>query len=233
MSLSQTVSWRDVRAELLRRINERVWTPGDAIPNEAELAIEFDCARTTVNRALRDLAEKGLVTRKRRAGTRVALNPVARATLKIPIIREEIEAKGLAYRHTILNQNLVRPPSVIRQLLDLSADMEAMRIVTMHLAGGRAYALDDRWINVLTVPDATTVDFTTISPNEWLVQNAPYTHGDIAITAERASTSQAEHLGVQTGDAILVLERSTWRDRKSITTTRLAFASGHRLVTNV
>jgi GntR family histidine utilization transcriptional repressor len=233
LSLARTVSWRDVRAELLRRINERIWTPGDAIPNEADLAIEFDCARSTVNRALRDLAEKGLVMRKRRAGTRVTVNPVARATLTIPIIREEIEAKGLGYRHAILEQELAHPPSFIRQRLDLPADAEVIRIVTMHLADGRSYALDDRWINVLTVPDATSVDFTGISPNEWLVQNAPYTHGDIAITAERASPSEADHLGVQPGDAILVLERSTWRDHLSITTTRLAFAPGHRLLTRL
>ncbi len=233
MSPSPTVSWLDVRAELLRRINERVWTPGDTIPNEADLAIEFDCARTTVNRALRDLAEKGLVTRKRRAGTKVALNPVAQATLKIPIIREEIEAKGFSYRHAILDKDVARPPSVIRQRLDLPAHGEAMRITTIHLADGRAYALDDRWINLETVPDAASIDFAGISPNEWLVQNAPYTHGDIAITAEGASASEADHLGMNDGEAILVLERITWRDHLSITTTRLAFARGHRLLTGI
>lgn len=233
MSFTQTVSWRDVRAELLRRINERIWSPGEVIPNEADLAIEFDCARTTVNRALRDLAEKGLVTRKRRAGTRVALNPVARATLKIPIMREEIEGKGLTYRHAILEQAIAVPPSVVRHRLDLAAAAKALRVATLHLAEGRAYAFDDRWINLSTVPDAASVDFTEISPNEWLVQNAPYTHGDIAIAAEDAMAAEAEHLGTRVGDALLVLERSTWRDQVSITTTRLTFAPGHRILTGI
>ncbi|MEM9440453.1 MAG: GntR family transcriptional regulator [Pseudomonadota bacterium] len=233
MSAIQTTSWRHVRAELLRRINERVWSPGDAIPNEADLAVEFDCARTTVNRALRDLADNGLVTRKRRAGTRVALNPVARATLRIPIMREEIEAKGLAYRHTILEQAVARPPSVIRQRLDLPFDAKPLHIVTMHLADGRPYVLDDRWINLMTVPTADSADFTNVSPNEWLIQNAPYTHGDIAISAEDASASEADHLGVPVGTAILVLERSTWHDHRSITMTRLAFLPGHRIHTRI
>jgi GntR family histidine utilization transcriptional repressor len=233
LSVSQSVSWRDIHAELLRRIHERIWSPGDPIPNEADLAIEFGCARTTVNRALRDLAEKGLVTRKRRAGTRVAVNPVARATLKIPIMREEIEAKGLSYRHTILDHRLTRPPSVIRHRLDLPPDSRALHITTLHLGDARPYALDDRWINLQTVPDAASVDFGVISPNEWLVQHAPYTHGDIAITAGDAALSEAEHLGVHAGDAILILERSTWRHQASITTTRLTFAPGHRIVTSI
>ena len=76
--------------------------PGEIIPNESELAEEFHCARTTVNRALRELATSGIVTRKRKAGTRVAVNPPHKAILTIPIIREEVEAKGAFYRQNLL-----------------------------------------------------------------------------------------------------------------------------------
>ncbi len=230
---SQPASWRAVRSEILRRINQRIWRPGEAIPNEADLAEEFDCARATVNRALRDLADQGLVTRKRRAGTRVAVNPAARATLRIPVIREEVEAKGLAYDHAILERRVAVPPSVARHRLDLAENARALRITTIHLAERRPYALDDRWINLTTVPEAATEDFAELSPNEWLVQNAPYTHGDIAIFAEPASPMEAEHLGVAEGDAVLVLERSTWRDDASITATRISFAPGHRILTGL
>ena len=47
------------------------------IPGEEALAREFGCARATVNRALRDLAEAGVLERRRKAGTRVALQPGA------------------------------------------------------------------------------------------------------------------------------------------------------------
>jgi GntR family histidine utilization transcriptional repressor len=233
LSVSDTASWRDIREEILRRIHERVWAPGDPIPNEADLAVEFDCARTTVSRALRDLAEKGLVVRKRRAGTRVAVNPPALAMLQIPVLREEIESRGFRYRHAILEREIRVPPSVIRHRLDLAADAPALKVVTLHLADARPYTHDDRWINIETVPEAATHDFADLSPNEWLVQNAPYTHGDIAIVAERASAPEAEHLGCRSDDAILVLERATWRDRASITTTRMAFAPGYRLITGL
>ena len=93
MTLREANSWILIREELLRRIHDRIWKPGDLIPGEAELAEEFGCARTTVNRALRDLAETGLVTRRRKAGTRIAINPPHKATLTIPIVREEVEAR--------------------------------------------------------------------------------------------------------------------------------------------
>lgn len=230
---AQSTSWLEVRAEFLRRINERVWIPGEAIPNEAELAQELDCARATVNRALRDLAEKGLVTRKRRAGTRVKLNPPAHVTLQIPIYREEIEEKGMAYRHVILQREITIPPNIIRHRLDLAEGSMALSITTMHLGDGRPYALDQRWINLSTVAEAASCNFDRISPNEWLVQNAPYSHGDIAFFAENASQTVAEHLGVNSGDALLVLDRLTWRNQSSITTTRISFAPGHRILTGI
>ena len=85
-----------MQQEVLRRINAREWPPGALIPNEADLATEFGCARATVNRALRTVAEAGFLDRKRRAGTRVALQPVARATLSIAVIRQEVEDNGTA-----------------------------------------------------------------------------------------------------------------------------------------
>ena len=63
--------WRSVHDEVLRRIHAREWAPGSLIPNEADLALEFGCARSTVNRALRTLAEAGLLDR-RRAGSAMA-----------------------------------------------------------------------------------------------------------------------------------------------------------------
>ena len=84
-----------ITSEVRRRIVDREWRQGDRIPDEAELAVEFGVARATVNKALQMLAEEGLLDRKRRAGTHVTVNPARKATLTIPIVREQIEGAGL------------------------------------------------------------------------------------------------------------------------------------------
>ena len=49
---------------------------GSVLPNEFELAEQFDVSRSTVRAAMRELQASGLVSRKRNAGTRVeALSP--------------------------------------------------------------------------------------------------------------------------------------------------------------
>jgi DNA-binding LacI/PurR family transcriptional regulator len=58
--------------------------PGDRLPTEAELAKTFSASRTTIARAMRDLKNKGLVSRQRGAGTRLAMRQQNRVALFAP-----------------------------------------------------------------------------------------------------------------------------------------------------
>ena len=69
--MSKRGSFRDVKTFVLNEIRQGRWRPGDLIPKEQELATRFNCARMTAHRALRELAEEGVVERRRRSGTRV------------------------------------------------------------------------------------------------------------------------------------------------------------------
>lgn len=233
MATAESHSWTGIRTELLRRIRERVWQPGDQIPHEADLAVEFGCARTTVNRALRDLAESGLVIRKRRAGTRVALNPPQRATLTIPIIREEVESLGRTYRHTLLERALRPAPPALHGAFPIRPGEDALFLRTLHFADDRPYAYEERHINLDAAPGATTAPFDEISANEWLVQNAPYSHGDLSLSAINAGTRLADTLGASPGTALFVMERVTWAQDLPITHVRLTYGSGHRMRTEL
>ena len=63
----------------------------------------------TVSRALSDLAARGLIVRRRRAGTMVAHPPVhSSALVSIPDIQAEVEGRGSAYSHRLLTR-AVRP----------------------------------------------------------------------------------------------------------------------------
>ena len=217
----------------MRRINSREWKPGELIPNEAELSVEFGCARATVNRALRGLAEAGLLDRRRKAGTRVALHPVRKATLDIPIIRHEVENRGQAYRYSLLSRTLKEPPADIRAKMQLPVGPRLLHVEGLHLANGNPHIFEDRWINPQVVREAEKADFSHISPNEWLVHNVPFHGGDIAFTAVDATPREAEILGCRGGQALFIIERNTWNDQGVITTVRLACAPGYRLHTGL
>lgn len=226
-------SWQAIEAEVLGRIRSRQWPPGSMIPNEADLAAEFGCARATVNRALRVLAEAGYLDRRRKAGTRVALNPVRKATLHIPVIREEVEAKGGTYGYALISRETGFPPLPVRSMLGLSAQDRLLHIRALHLLNGAPYALEDRWANPLAVPGLLDVDLERTSANAWLVQNVPYTRGTLALSAAAADADTARHLGCLEGEALFVIERTTWTADAPITWVRLSYRPGHRLTTTI
>ncbi|MEL7544398.1 MAG: GntR family transcriptional regulator, partial [Pseudomonadota bacterium] len=205
----ERTTWQDVRAEVLHRITSRRWKPDDLIPTEVELAAEFGCARATVNRALRTIAEDGLLERRRKAGTRVARHPVRRATLRIPILRHEIEDLGARYTHRLLRQDRRAPTKAVRARMALAHTADALRLTALHMADGKPYAFEDRWVNVAAVPDIATADLSDMSANEWLVTHAPFSGGDISLAAVSATRTMALRLDVTPGDALFTIERTT------------------------
>ena len=222
--------WEEIRAEVLTRIRSRRWPPGEVIPTEEALALEFDCARATVNRALRELAQTGVLERKRKAGTRVAMLPVRKATLDIPVIRQEVAARGQVYAFRLLLQTTGLPPMAVAARLGLAEATNMLHLQTLHLADGRAYALEDRWLNPAVLPQPLP-DFAGVSANEWLVAHVAFATGDIAFSAEPASNSEAAALSVPPGTALFITERCTWGQDAPITWVRLAHAPGYRLQT--
>lgn len=221
--------WEDIRDEVLRRIRGRDWAPGMTIPTEEDLAREFGCARATVNRALRDLADQGLLERRRKAGTRVALLPVRRATFDIPVIRREVEGRGATYAHRVLSWRRMPPPPPIASRLGSATEM--LFVETLHLADDRPFALETRWLNTAILPPLPRLD--QMSLNEWLVRNVPYTSGTIEFSAEPAGAGEAAALGLAAGTALFVTERMTRGPTAPITLVRLAHAPGYRLRTEV
>lgn len=226
-------SYQTLQAAIMKRIQDRQWAPGALIPNEAELAEEFGVARATMNRALRELAETGILERKRRAGTRVALNPVRKAVLDIPVIRHEIEARGGSYGYTLIERERVKPTPSLRARLALAAGVDLLHVSCVHFADHRPYQFEDRWIHIAAAPGILEASLETTSANEWLVQQVPYSHGEIVFSAASATAREAEHLGVPQGAALFVIERTTWLADSAITFVRMHYREDYRMVTRL
>ncbi|MCF1710960.1 GntR family transcriptional regulator [Tabrizicola sp. J26] len=224
----QPQGWESIRDEVSARIRARLWAPGDTIPGEETLAQEFGVARATVNRAMRELAATGVIERRRKAGTRVALLPARRALLEIAVIRLEVEGKGAAYSHQVLEDRMEAAPPPVVARLGLPAGTVLRRLRTLHLADGQPWAYEDRWLNPAALVGEAP-DFTQVSANEWLVSHVPYATGDIAFSAEGAEPDVAVALGVEEGAALFVTDRATWTEAQPITSVRLYHAPGYRM----
>lgn len=227
----ERTSFRDVKAELLRRITGQVWPPGDLVPGEVELAAEFGVARATVNRAMRELTEEGLLERRRKAGTRVRPSPRRAARFEIPLVRAEIEGAGAAYGYRLLSRAVVAAPEGAARALALPAGARALHVTCLHLADGAPYQHEDRWINLAALPGVAAEAFADYGPNEWLIRAVPFSEVEISFLAVAAEGEVAAALGYRAGEPVFAVERTTWWQGSALTHVRLSFARGHRMTT--
>ncbi|MFQ5623178.1 MAG: UTRA domain-containing protein [Paracoccaceae bacterium] len=211
--------YKQIQTELLSRITSGDWPPGQPIPHEARLAEEFGCTRPTVGRALRGLVDMGLVERRRRAGSRVARRANRDLVMNIPLVREEIAARGGSYSYLRLERERATPPQDVRAHL---GGAPALRVLALHFENGQPYQLEDRWISLAAVPQADGESFENISPSEWLLDAIPFSRAEHVLRAAEASGDVARHLGLRAGAAVFVIERSTWLDERGITRVRMS-----------
>lgn len=220
--MSGTVTYMDIKTEIVGRIRCGDWPLDTIIPGEVELAAQLGCARATVNRALRELADEGVVERRRKAGTRVVAGQNRPARIDIPVIRTQIEASGADYRYRLLKRKVVPARNPIRAHLDLSDGQDVLSLECLHFADDIPHQLESRWINLAAVPAARDEPFEEIGPNEWLLREKPLTDAEHVMSAANASKDQAQALNIRTGDAVFIVERRTWLGPETITWVRLA-----------
>ncbi len=224
--------YRFIKQEMLRRMQAQYYVAGANIPSEIELAAEFGVARATVNRALRELSDEGILERKRHSGTRIAVSRTRHAKLEIPLIRAEIEATGTTYSYRLLEREIVQAPDWLAARLSLSI-AQILHLRCLHFASGTPHIFEDRWINLAAVPQAVNGDFTSHNPNEWLVNAVPFTTAEFTFSAQSLEAAEAKLLGAKTGDASFVAERITWLGKTAVTHARLLFRPGYKMVTKI
>ena len=225
-------AYERIKTAIRTRIREGEWGPGEPIPGESELAREFGVSRLTAHRALRELAREGVIERRRRRGSRVAVRTGRDIVLEIPRIERLVRELGAAYELQLLARRMLVPPAEVRERLELAPGRRALHLLVRHLADRRPFQLEERWINLLAVPEAAQADFTAVAPGSWLLEHVPWSEAEHVIAAENADPATARALDIEPGEAVLVIERRTRNGDRVVTWARFRHpGSSYRLAT--
>lgn len=206
------------------------WPPGFRIPFETDMAKEFGCSRMTVNKALTQLTQSGFLIRNRKSGTFVKAPQSLSAVLEITNIRSEVTATGKQYSYTLLSDVVRDVEQQDHSHFASDAIKKVREVKCLHAANGRPFCFEERIINMNAVPEIKAASFETEPPSHWLLQRVPWNSAEHQIIAMAATTHVAKALGIKTGDACLVVERTTKNNRGYVTWARLSYPGDqHRL----
>ena len=220
----------ETAAEPMRLSGNGQWPPGHRIPSEIELAETFRCSRMTVNKALTQLANAGLIERRRKAGSFVALPRAQSAILHIQSMPEEVQALGLAYRFEIVQRRVRSFRAEDGPRLGQAPGMRVLELTSVHFGGDKPFCLEERLINLDVVPGAETEAFAETPPGSWLIATTPWTDAEHRIRSEAVDERRAAILTLPRHAPVLVIERRTWRADAPVTHVRLTYPGAVREV---
>ena len=202
-------AYERVKRYVLDRIQGGQWQEGDAIPGEETLARQFGVSRMTVNRAIRELQDEQIVERVQGSGTYVAQQKYQATLVEIRNIAEEIAARGHTHHSELHTLERCKASETLARAFAVRTGRSLFHSVVVHFENGRPIQVEDRYVHPDVAPDYLTQDFTTQTPNAYLMRVAPLQGVSFVIEAVMPAARIARMLAMAAGEPCLVLRRQT------------------------
>lgn len=207
--------YRQVEAELLRRIRDGELGPGRRLPTETELAAEWGVNRLTIRQAIGELARAGHVTVRQGSGTYVAQPPMV-VELDLPLMPStDADAGSTASMAEYVQQDQTEtlvdltdrdPDLAIAAALDAPGPL--IRLDTVVHAGGQPYLVSSYWLDVRRFPAFTRHVTDRVAPFQILRDHYDLRlrHSWRSLTVSIATRDDAALLDVPPGAPVMLRE---------------------------
>lgn len=217
--------YQQIKDRIRQRITDGSWLPGRRIPSENQLVKELEVSRMTINRALRELNQEGHLERIAGVGSFVAEPPKHASLIELRNIADEIAAEGRQHRARIVWQERARADTELAARLELVPGSEVFRVTLVHLRDELPIQLEDRWVNPATAPAFLEVDFTRMTPSEYLLRTVEPEEMEHVVQATLPDEETCELLAMAANEPCLRLARRTWNAGRVVTYAVLTYPS--------
>lgn len=208
-SVDAVPAFQRVKDHVLHQIHSGQWLEGQAIPSEAMLAKQFGVSRMTVNRALRELSDDQTLVRVQGSGTFVAQQKYQATLVQLRNIADEIAARGHVHRGELQRLERCRADAALAHQFELPGHPALFHSVVVHFENDLPIQLEDRHVNPAVAADYMAQDFSTQTPNAYLMRVAPLQGVEFSIEAAAPPAEVAELLRMSPAEPCLVLRRKT------------------------
>ncbi|MFM2480450.1 histidine utilization repressor [Celerinatantimonas sp. YJH-8] len=210
--------YQQVKLHVKKHINSGEWTPGTMIPSEHQLVDQLKVSRMTVNRALRELAQEGIIKRVAGVGTFVADKKPQSSLLMIANIGDEIHQRGHQYRCEQLYLQRESASLPIAAALGIPTGQSVYHVICIHYEEELPVQLEDRYVNPIMVPNFINQQFNAQqTPSRYLLNQLPVEEMEHIVDATLADEHQAEQLQITHQEPCLILMRRTWAHENIVT----------------
>lgn len=215
--------YAQVKQYIQSKIYSGEWKMNDKIPSESELVKLLGCSRMTVNRALRELTADKLLVRVQGVGSFVAEGQGHSALFQINNIADEIVARNHIHRAEVLKLEKIKADVQQALFMQTQEGQPLFHSIIIHYENDVPVQVEDRLVNAALIPNYLKQDFTQITPNAYLMAQAPVSEGEHIVEAVLANAQECKWLKITKQEPCLLIRRRTWSNKHLISSARLTY----------
>ncbi len=206
-----------IREQLRQQILGGGLKPGDPLPSEAQICAQCGVSRMTARLALSQLANEGLVVRRKGRGTFVA-PPKATLREASPFslsYTDLLEHLGLHAGARIRRQEPISAPPPVAEALKLESGEAVVCIVRLRLADGQVMSLETSYLPYRLFPTLAELDLADRSLYQVLEKefSQPPDYAVDTIELATAGPYEAAELGIPEGTPVVLSTRVTYSEQ--------------------
>lgn len=199
--------------QLKKIIEEKVdleeWKPGDKISSENDLQIKYEISRNTVQRALDELVQDGILERRQGKGTFVAKPKIEQSLTSFYSFSKVMESQGMNPRDVILKIETTTVKSKIAKILQIDQGEEVIALQRLRQVNDEPIILETSYLPKKIVPTLSSDDLEKYSLYDLLEEK----HKIIVTKAKEifepvlVRDTESKYLNIPEGAPGLLLDR--------------------------
>lgn len=213
--------YEKVKQHILARVKSGEWVDGTRLPSEQDFVRTLGVSRMTVHRALRELFDKGLVTRVPGVGTFVATPQPRSPLIEIRDIAEDITARGHRHSARVVKLEAVKADPELAAVFEVRVGTNLFHSLIVRSEDASPVQLEERFVTPMFAPYYLDQDFTRLTTTQYLKSIASATEVAHAVYAIQPDSRTCRLLAIDSTEACLRLTRQTWVN--SVPTTKSIF----------
>ena len=184
--------------------------PGTRIEDEVSMAERLKVSRPTARRAMETLTNRGLIVRRRGAGTQVTPTRIHRP-MALSSLNDDLERSGVEPRTSVLEWGVEGATPGVAAALNLEVGADVVRIRRLRMMRDEPLAIMHNWLPAAIAPTLEELQSGGLYAR-LRERGITVAVGVQQISARLATQEEARLLHEPTGAALLTLQRTAYDD---------------------
>lgn len=198
--------------ELRKQILSGDYVPNQQLPLEKELCEMFEVSKMTMKKALDILVSEGLIIKRRGYGTFVkdlSQEEIRRLMMSRQFMGTTALYEQGAVRSKVLNFSVDNATQEVSEKLNISLESFVYNIHRVRLINGKPLAIEQTYMPIDVIP-GLKLEHINASIYDYIEStlNANIQSAHRKITVNKSTDFEAEHLGLEKGDPIALVEQT-------------------------